>query len=268
MTTSYIKSPALVLSTVDYSESDRIVSLFTERFGKLSAIAKGARRTKKRFVGKLDVPVLIDAVISVPKGSSTIGRLTEAALMESYSGIKSDVKGYGKACYVTELISEATKEGQYIRDLFPLVIGTLKELDNCGDKKLRHMLLRFYEIKALRLLGYLPSLVGCVECGSAAEDGKRKFFSIERGGIVCLNCEDAHADTVGIRAEVAGFLSLGERMPIDKLKRLKVDGSIARECEGLLYGFIRHHIGRELKSKVFLEKLKAIEKYEPRARAV
>lgn len=269
MKKSFTRSEAFILNTVDFGESDRMVSLYTLAHGKLSGVCKGARRTKKRFVGKLDVPTMVRVLYHGPS-SGGVFRIDEAELLEGYAPIKADVGSYASACYMLELAAELTREGIVNTELFRLMESFLIELlrlsmegeeasANGNDKKAS--LLRFYEIKILSLLGYLPFLEGCVLCKVSVEagDGTEFFFASDRGGVVCKGCAGGGFTAVPIRVASARLLSMAVKLPIDKLKRLQVGGGFIRESGDFLSDFIKHQIGKELKSRVFLQKLKAAE---------
>lgn len=243
---------AIVLGATDYSESDLILTFYTAEFGKVKGIAKGARRSRRRFVGTLDAPSHIRGVFHSSDKSDLV-RVDAATLADGFSGLKSDVIRYANACCLLELVSETTREGQAGPGIYGLLLEFLRLMETVTADP---ALLRFFEIKLLALAGYQPHLDGCVVCrqGFVPAGNGRIYFSSERGGTVCFNCSGG----LGLPLSVgtARMLSSAARLDTDKLGRIKLAQGMLDESGRLLDDFIRHQIGRELKSKRFLARLK------------
>ena len=250
----HIKTDALILGTLDYGESDRIVTFYSREFGKLSGIAKGARRSKRRFVGNLDPPSHTKLLI-FKDDRRELARIDDGTLVEGFQGIKGNIDRFGEACYMIELLRELTPEGLHIDGLFETVVGFLQFLQLSDRPELT---LRFFEIKLLTLLGYMPHLNGCVGCSDddISANGGEIFFSAVSGGVLCNPCARVSSDASPVASGTAGFLSMASRLSIDKLPRLQPSSLFAREGEKILADFIRHRIGRELKTKKFMDKMR------------
>lgn len=243
---------AIVLNAMDYSESDLILTFYTKEFGKVKGIAKGARRSRRRFVGSLDAPSHIRGVFHHNDKSGLV-RVESAALANSFSWLKSDLVRYANACCLLELISETTGEGQSSPEIYGLLLEFLHLLETAVHVP---ALLCFFEIKLLALTGFQPHLNGCVLCRRPFDpaSGARIYFSSERGGTVCSSCSGGFGMPVSLGT--VRMLSNAARLNTDRLGRLKPDQSLLDESETLLDDFIRHHIGKELKTKRFLARMK------------
>lgn len=249
---------AVILGSIDFGESDRLLTFYTLEHGKLKGVAKGARRSKKRFVGNLE-PGSSVRLIFFNNEKSELVRIESAELAEGLPGLRGDIEAYARACYMLELACELTREGCAVESAYLVLTAFLKMLDGkaaasgeeAGD------ILRFFEIKLLASLGYMPHLDGCVSCRGASfsEGSTRAFFSPERGGAVCGACAREAHGLVQLTAGTLTALSAAARLAPEKLARLKPGAAFARESERLLDAFIRHIIGKELKTKRFLEKL-------------
>ncbi|MEK7314475.1 MAG: DNA repair protein RecO C-terminal domain-containing protein, partial [Deltaproteobacteria bacterium] len=150
-------------------------------------------------------------------------------------------------------------------ELFEVLLCFLKLVNFSGGSK---SLLRFYEIKLLTTLGYMPHLSGCVVCRGNFSGG-RVFFNSEKGGAVCGVCagypRGTHAKhgsawvglggLIPFSAATASLLGMAGRMPAEKLSRLVTDEAFTKESEAVLSDFIRHQTGRELKTKKIIERL-------------
>lgn len=250
------KTEAVVLNSFDYGESDRILAFYTEDFGKLKGIAKGARRSRKRFVGNLD-PSSHIRLIFFHNERTELVRVEDATLIEGFTGMRVDVERLSEAFYLLELVNEMTREGLSAPAVLGLLLNFLKMLDEGGDSG---VLLRFFEIRLLFILGYLPHLTGCVICKDTfGEDnsGGRVFFSSEKGGVVCNRCAPGAAvNLIPVSSGTVRFLTTASRLGTDKLDRLKPGSSFLMESAEILDDFIKHQIGKELKTKRFLAKLR------------
>lgn len=246
------KTRAVVLNSFDYGESDRILSFWTENYGKVSAIAKGARRSRKRFVGNLE-PGCDIKLVFFSGGRSALGRVEESTLLDGFVTLRSDVDSFARACYLLELTSEMTREGLVLKRVYTLLRDTLRLLEANGEEM--DVFVRFFEIRLLSVLGYMPFLGGCVVCKAPVSTGHRRvYFSSERGGLVCGSC--APAGLLPISAGTAAFLSMAERFDAEKLRRLRPGTDFLRESEAVLEDFIRHQLGHELRTRKFMEKMK------------
>ncbi|MBI5971049.1 MAG: DNA repair protein RecO [Deltaproteobacteria bacterium] len=248
---------ALILDSFDYGESDRIITFYTSGFGKLKGIAKGARRSRRRFVGKLDILTEIK-LIFFHNEKSDLARVEDAALVDPFSRVKSDVAGFSGGCCMAELVSEMTREGQASPQVYGLLRDFLKLLDSCAGAE-AGALTRFFEIKLLALLGFMPHLTGCVVCKTDIREGAGIFFVPDKGGAVCRPCCAAAGAAPGfsMSAGTAMFLSSAARFDMGQLPRLKPGAACLKESEKILDGFIKHQLGRELKTKKFLAKMNA-----------
>lgn len=245
---------AVVLSSFDYGDSDRILGFYTEDYGKIKGIAKGARRSRKRFVGNLEPMSRIKLIFFHNEGSD-LCRVEDSTLADGFPGLKSGIERLSNGYYLLELVSEMTREGQPLQQVYGLLCEFLKMLDDGADAQ---ALLRYFEIKLLAILGYLPHLGGCVACRSAieGENGERVYFSSERGGIVCARCAPGMTGLVPVSPGTARLLDTAARFDNAKLARLKPARTFLDEGEAILEDFIRHQLGKELKTRKFLGKLK------------
>lgn len=247
------KSHAVILNSLDYGESDRILTFYTLEHGKIKGIAKGARRSKKRFVGNLE-PASVITLIFFNTEKSELVRVEDSTLIESFAALKSEIDRLSQACYLLELVSEMTREGQVLPSVFHLLTDSLKMLEAGYDDSA----LRFFEIKLLSTLGYMPHLNGCVVCKDTAESTEpARRFSSEKGGIVCRKCLPGASGLLNVSPGTARLLSMAAKLDADKIGRLKPGPAFLEESERLLYDFIKYQIGKELKTKKFLDKMRS-----------
>ena len=159
-----LRSEALVLRSVDFGESDRILHLLVPEKGRVTAIAKGARRSVKRFGGTLDFFNHLKVHVERRRPTS-MARLEQAQLIHAYVPIRVDPRRFALGCYLLELLDRLAPEGgapQDMRRIFRFALGALTRLcERDPDASLRTLL----ELRALDALGLRPELGRCVRCG-------------------------------------------------------------------------------------------------------
>jgi DNA repair protein RecO (recombination protein O) len=138
------RTRALVLRTFDQGESDRVVHLYTAALGRVSAIAKGARRSKRRFPGTLEILSVADVRLVDPPRAQLM-RLENAKLVRSFEAIPQRLGRYAIACQFLELLDRSTPERQPQPELFSFALGVLDVLDQAEPDALLALLLKGLE---------------------------------------------------------------------------------------------------------------------------
>lgn len=174
------KLQAFVLATLDYGDSDRIVSLFTLEHGRLKAFARRARNSRRRFGAALENFARIEAHVGVKQGLSG---LQQAEIHSIYPSIRGDLGRIAHALYACELVDVMTPEGQPLPRLFRLLAAYLERLETSPASEEER---RFFEINLLNILGYRPSLESCGRCGTPF--GDRGALLLDDGELVCRAC--------------------------------------------------------------------------------
>jgi DNA repair protein RecO (recombination protein O) len=241
------RTRALVLRTFDQGESDRVVHLYSEALGRISAIAKGARRSKRRFPGTLEILSLVDARLVDPPRAA-LARLEGARLVRAFEGIPARLGRYAIACQFLELLNRATPDRQAQPELFHFACGVLDVLDGETPDTLLAVLVL---AKTLARLGYRPQLVRCATCGAdLPADGTRVGFVPGHGGAVCRACTGP--DDARIPARLLRALEAGLRQPLRSRHELGLAPREVPLASRLVERFFRFHIGFELRSEAFL----------------
>lgn len=244
------RTRALVLRTFDQGESDRVVQLYTESLGRVGAIAKGARRSKRRFPGTLEILSVVDVRLVDPPRAQ-LARLEGAKLVRAFEGIPASLGRYAIACQFLELLNRATSERQAQPELFHFALGVLDVLDGETPDELLALLVL---AKTLARIGYRPQLVRCALCGAdLPSDGTRIGFVPAHGGAVCRNC--AGPDEARIPARLLRALEAGLRQPLRSRGELGLSDADIELAQRLVERFFRFHIGFELRSEAFLRQV-------------
>ena len=179
-----LATPAFVLRTRPYGESDRIVTLMTEQHGKLSGIAKGAKNSRRRFGGTLEPFVRILAVFQ-QRSQSDLVFLLRCELLGVWRTFTRDLDRFAAGSYVLELTDRMVLGREPGREVYQLVYEALALLDGGAATE---PVLRAFELHLLAATGYAPGLDRCRACGVAAGETGVLYLTVERGGFVCRSC--------------------------------------------------------------------------------
>lgn len=176
---------ALVLRTIEVFETSLVTTLFTRELGKVSALAKGARRPKSPLQGGLDLLGVSDIVL-FPKASETLDLLVEAAPVERFAPLRRDLAALYAGYYIAELLSDLSDLHDPHPKLFDAARITLRHL---GEAELRSRRVLRFELACLRELGLMPTLEACTHCGVAVDTmAELVWFGLATGGVLCDAC--------------------------------------------------------------------------------
>lgn len=191
------RSLALVVRTVEVFETSLVVTLFTRELGKVSALAKGARRLKSPFQGGLDLLGVSDIVL-LPKASEALDLLTEAAPLERFACLRRDLAALYAGYYIAELLTDLTDYHDPHPRLFDAATITLRHL---GDAELRPRRVLRFELACLRELGLMPALDQCAHCGEPVDTRGDVAFGLATGGVICPACRPGQPHVTTLSSE-------------------------------------------------------------------
>ncbi|HTP50223.1 MAG TPA: DNA repair protein RecO [Anaeromyxobacteraceae bacterium] len=241
------KLRAIVLRSVDYGERDRVVTLLSRERGKLSAFARGARASRRRFGGTLEPFNLLAAELRERTGADT-WILENAAVERAFGAIRGDLARIACAGYAGELAGELVRDAEPHEDLFDLLVAYLARLD---EAPARPWDLRGYELGALRATGLMPRLDGCARCGGPASPGAMRFDPAH-GGVLCQACRAFGSPA---SRELPGDTLAGLRRLQRGEEEAPPPARVAAEARDLLTAYLEHHLGRRLKARRFLDEV-------------
>ena len=175
-----VQGTGFVLRICKFAESDLIVTLFTDKWGKRTAIAKQARRLSSRIGGVFDLLNQVEIVFYEKPGLDLI---SQGSLIQGFLGLKSNLKTVSVALSVGRLLNRLLPPCQPERQVYALFSLFLKMLDS-GDVPMDHLKIAF-TMKALTLLGHRPHLNSCLKCDATTDSFS---FIAHRGGVLCSKC--------------------------------------------------------------------------------
>jgi DNA repair protein RecO (recombination protein O) len=223
----------VVLRTIKLGEADRIVTLATEGHGKVRAVAKGVRKTKSRFGGRLEPMMHVSLQLYEGRDLDTI---TQAETLDTFRAVRDDLERVAKAQTLLEVIDQVAQERHGNPRLYQMLVGALRALDTADAP----LLVPSFFLKVLALEGFLPVLDECVSCG-ATDD--LVAFDLDEGGTLCRACRRGVAVSPEALAllrrilggELAGALN-------------EPESAATREVAHLAAFAIEHHLERRLRS--------------------
>lgn len=233
---------------VEFSETSLVVTAFTREFGKISGLAKGARRLKGPFESALDLLALC-RIVFLRKSSEALDLLTEAKLLRRFRPAGRDVSSLYAAYYVAELLNELTDQYDPHPELFDLAEATLAAL-SAGEPVI-NWITRF-ELGALRVLGHLPSLEGCAECGAEVPINGRVAFGQLHGGVLCSRCRAGKTQVALVSAGVLRMMGLLADPENRTWRRMEIDHRSRGELRGVLNRYLYNLLGRKPRMHQYL----------------
>ncbi|HVO68090.1 MAG TPA: DNA repair protein RecO [Syntrophales bacterium] len=248
------KSPAIVLYCLDYGESDRIVTFYTSDFGKIKGIAKGARRSKKRFSNALE-PFSHGDVLYYKKGRGTLAFIEGFDIIDHFTNIREELEKTLISSYLIELVDKFTPEGKKNTELFHLLRNFLELIDTGNSLE---TLIRFFEIRLLKVTGYEPVLDRCMICKNPVNEKASYRFIVNDGGLRCDVCRQNNSGHLDVSLGTIKTLLLGKEIEIDRITRIVLSEQIAKESKNILVSLIYHLVGKEIKSLHVLNEIRKI----------
>ncbi len=238
------KVRAIVLRSLDYGESDRILTFLTDEFGKLKGIAKGARRSRRRFANALE-PFSLTTILFSRKGRAGLALIEASDIINHFAGIRDDLDRTLVAACAAELADHFSVEGKKNLPLFELLADYLGFIES---GRMTEAAERFFEIRLLKSAGFEPVLDRCVTCGVPLESIESPRFDCREGGIRCPKCTVSGPDFIPVSVGTLKTLLLGKDIDFGIMHRVGLSVAMARESREILGCFVRHLTGRELKS--------------------
>ncbi len=242
-------SHAVIMRTKEFGETDLLVTFFTLDKGRLKGIAKGARKSRKRFVNCLDVFCLAELEYS-RKREGGLYFLNSGRLINAYAGIRSDFRVLSIASYMVELTEILFPWGVADQKMFELLTDCLEALTEVEKGDIIPLV---FEVKAMTLGGYGINSDKCSICGRPYKGEGRAIFKRDKGGIACLKCQQETAISPGLDPQTVEMIRLIQTHPLGLLMKLQLKEDIAGELKPVLKLHREYHLGRRPKTANYVE---------------
>lgn len=246
----YYQSRGIILRQREFKDSDKLLSIFTEKEGKITAIAKGVKKTKSSL--RACVQPFCHSFLYFSQGKS-MDLITQAKLIDFYGNSRQDLERALHCFYLMELLDKSLQERVPLPDLYQTLAAVLEAINEQG---LNPLFIRYFESQLLVKLGYKPVLKQCVVCGQKPK-GQFKF-GLAEGGLICPDCIAAGEfnPMLSLSGETIGLLGLLTEGGIQALSRVKVSPAGLKQLELLLEKYLEYHLDRRFKMKNTIKVLK------------
>jgi DNA repair protein RecO (recombination protein O) len=225
----------IVLRSFPLGESDRIVVLLSPNHGKVRAVAKGVRKTKSRFGGRLEPFTHVDLVLYEGRNLDTI---TQASVIDAHPRLRADLDRVLAAGTMVEVVDAVTQENESSVRAFLLLQRGLRTLETGPPHP---DLVAAFLLRIADVVGVAPALQHCAGCG---RDDHIERFSFPEGGVLCERCRTPGA--VMLRKGLVPYLA---RLAAADLGELPdADPVLSKDAIGVARRFVEYHLDRRLES--------------------
>jgi len=236
------KADGIVIRQADFSESSRVVTFFTREYGRVSVLAKGAKRLKGPFNAALDL-LSTCGIVFLKKSSGALGILTQAHLLTRFTPIAGELNSLYGGYYVADLLYQLTEDFDADERLFELAQQTLAELATPEADPLTAIVQ--FEVGILVCAGLFPDLSSCAVCGNAVETEAKFAHWVSQGGLLCGSCRREEYSGRSVTGGVIAVLRKLSNPGSGLAARVRLTKDQTRECHQLAVSAITHVLGRQ-----------------------
>ncbi len=231
-----IKNEAVILQSRKFSETSKIIAVFTQEKGRLSILVKGGRKGTKKFPGGLETLDRVDLQFYYRSGRE-LQNYKLSDLVDSYSNLKGDLSRTYTALSLAETALRCTFPEEANAALFQILTESFAALDKID---LHPWALRWHSLlRICRVLGFALALQNCRHCGARTS---LHGFELSSGGFICETCLKEKPGALVLPGEIWGILRFLEGCPLEVAPRISVTPEIGKRIEVLFLQYFRYHI--------------------------
>lgn len=240
------KAEGIVIRRANLGEADRLITLFCRDQGKVAAVAKGARKLKSRFAGRLELFSHVRVLLAVGR---TLDVVSQVEVADAFGSLREDLSRLGFAAYAVELVDRATAD----REPAPEIFNTLRVALDLMQHADPELVALWFAVHLLAHSGYAPATDRCQVCGRPVEGGAP--FSHALGGVLCEADHHRDPDAVGASAGALRVMAYLQDAEPSALGRLVLDRRQRAEAGGLLQRYAEYRLETKLKAPGVIQKL-------------
>jgi DNA repair protein RecO (recombination protein O) len=244
---SLIRTQGIIIGEVDTGESDKILTIFTKKYGKIQASVKGARRPRSNLMACSQILVFSDFIFY--KGKE-IYSVNTCDIVEPFYNIRSDIVKLTYATYFTEIINYIVHENlpsYRVLQLFLNALFTLSETDKPPE-----LIARVFELRLMAIIGYKPYVDSCANC---YKDKTYSHFSIKNGGLICEDCQQDLVGCISLSDTAIKAMRYILKADIKKIFSFNASELILKELKLVSLSYITDRLEKEFQTLKFLEKV-------------
>jgi DNA repair protein RecO (recombination protein O) len=238
---------AIVIRSTDYGEGNKIITLFTESYGKIGVMARAAKKLNSRFAAVSQLFTCGEFVFY--RTGQQLGSLNYADAIVSHQRLREDIYLSAYASYMAEMTDRLTGE----QDPQPYLYRQFKlALDSLTDGKDPQILTHLYEMKILAVAGYAPNLDNCVSCG---ETSSNPVISNELGGVLCPSCAHKDREAIHIGDQILKLLRLFAQVDLARLGKIELRPETKATLRSVMRSWMDTHVGIRWRTLQVIEQL-------------
>lgn len=247
----HITTKALVLRTVDYKESDKILTLLTVELGKITASARGCRRKGSSIAAACQLLCWSELVLYDYNGRWTV---KEASTQRQFLGVRENLEKLALACYFAEVAELLAVEGMPSPELLSLILNSLHALDKL--KKPLPLIKAAFELKAVCLAGYEPLMDGCAVCGKELPEQPR--FHLKEGVLHCAACRGEVGEGISMPLDGQALLAMRHIVYGDpkRLFSFRAEGNGLAQLADLTEAYLHIQLERGFRTLDFYKQIR------------
>lgn len=254
------KVEAVVLRSMEYRESSKILTILTREFGALGVIVKGARGTKNKFGASLEPLAHINTVLYV-KESRELQLLSDAELISSFPHIQQDFEKLFLSLSILELTYIVTRHSERSDPLFDSLVEVLHAIENATKSVI--LLFYYFETRVIHLLGFQPAIASCSSCGKRIgelmnQGVRRVIFEYDRGSFQCGGCLPVHDANVSFDIRVLALWEQISGSNVKEIQDLTWNPEMQGDMDQIITRYLEHHQPemRTLRAKQMFDSLR------------
>ncbi|MCX7694546.1 MAG: DNA repair protein RecO [Caloramator sp.] len=241
------KVQGVVLKTCNYSEYDKIITIFSDKYGKIDILCNGARRTKSKQLHLTQQFCFGEYVLSKSKDMYV---LNSGSLNNSFQSLLNDYKKLMLGSYFLEFIDKSIENENKNVYVLALLLKTLYLLE---DGTIDNYLLKVtFDFKLVSLLGYTPQVLKCIKCGKKTLD--EAFFSIIEGGLICKSCNN-NVSYIRINNKELEILTKIRNIKLEDLGKIYYDKTNLKFIDELLQQYTNYYLSLKLNTIDFIKNI-------------
>ncbi len=248
------QTEGIVLKSVDYGESHKIVHILTPMQGRVSIMAMGAKKTNSKFAA-LTQPFIMSEFVLYKKPSS-LGRINQSEIISSFGGIREDLLLSAYGMYICDLSDRVVEEMEPVPEMYALVKAILTMINVRSHDP--EILTRIFEVKLFDLRGYRPNFEQCMHCCAHDPTYTSYMFSAKLGGFLCKSCRQEDARAIPISPTTAKLLRVFQYIKLEDIGKISIKQQYRQELEAVTQNFIEEHFALQLKSFKFVQSVKSM----------
>lgn len=245
---SYLKTKGIVIREVNTGEADKILTVFSRNRGRISVLAKGARRPRSSNSAGSQLLSYCDYVLFSGRDMYT---MNSSEVLEPFYEIRNDLERLTYAAHLTDIVNDVIQENQPASKLLQLLLNSLHML--AKTDKPPELIARIFELRCLAIMGYAPYVGSCIECGATPQEGYS--FSFRKCGFICArdSCREADRFAVELSPGAARAIQYIVQSRMEGLFSFGLSAGVLEELGRINRRYIRERLEKDYTKLDFLK---------------